>query len=96
MPAKMFPHLKLLCLLFMGPTLGFDTKQRNRFFIKFGVFYNKSKILTLLFIVKYEKITLFDVFLVLLGPIISRFVACSNEEINKQKQQRVLALVLSL
>ncbi len=23
MPAKMFPHLKLLCLLFMGPTLGF-------------------------------------------------------------------------
>ncbi len=31
MPAKMFPHLKLLCLLFMGPTLGFDTKQRNSF-----------------------------------------------------------------
>jgi hypothetical protein len=23
-PAKMFPHLKLLCWLFMGPTLGFD------------------------------------------------------------------------
>jgi hypothetical protein len=32
----------------------------------------------------------------LLGPIISRFFACSNEEKNKQKQQRVLALVLSL
>jgi hypothetical protein len=32
----------------------------------------------------------------LLGPIISRFLACSNEERNKQKQQRVLALVLSL
>ncbi len=24
-PAKMFPHLILLCWLFMGPTLGFDT-----------------------------------------------------------------------
>jgi hypothetical protein len=42
-------------------------------------FYNKSKILTILFIVKYEKITLFDEFLVLLGPIIGRFFACSNE-----------------
>jgi hypothetical protein len=58
MPAKMFPHLKFLCLLFMGPTIGFDTKQRNVFLIKFGVFYNKSKILTISFIVKYEKITL--------------------------------------
>jgi hypothetical protein len=71
--AKMFPHLKLLCLLFMGPTLGFDTKQRNGFLIKFGVFYNKNKILTILFIVKYEKITFNDEFLVLSGPIISRF-----------------------
>ncbi len=81
----------------MGPTFGFDTKQRNSFLIEFGVFYNKSKILTILFIVKFEKITLFDEFLVPLGPIISRFFACSNEENrNKQKQQRVLALVLSL
>jgi hypothetical protein len=81
----------------MGPTLGFDTKQRNSFLIKFGVFfYNKSKILTILFIVKYEKITLFDEFLVFFGPIISSFFACSNEEKNKQKQQRVRALVLSL
>jgi hypothetical protein len=24
-PVKMFPHLKLFCWLFMGPTLGFDT-----------------------------------------------------------------------
>jgi hypothetical protein len=84
MPAKMFPHLKLLSLLFMGPTRGLDTKQRNSFLIK--IFdYNKSKILTILFIVEYEKITLFDEFLVMLGPIISRFFACSNEEkkINK-------------
>jgi hypothetical protein len=62
MLAKMFPNLKLLCLLFMGPTLGFDAKQRNSFLIKFGVFYNKSNILTILVIVKYEKITLFDTF----------------------------------
>ncbi len=61
MPAKMFPHLKL-CWLFMDPTLGFDTKQRNSFLIKLGVFYNKSKILTILFLVKYEKITLIDGF----------------------------------
>jgi len=55
----------------MGPTLGFDTKQRNSFLIKFGgFFYNKSKILTILFKVKYEELTLFDEFLVLLGPII--------------------------
>ncbi len=46
MPAKMFPRLKLLCWLFRGPTLGFDRKQRSSFFkIKFGGFYNKSKIL---------------------------------------------------
>jgi hypothetical protein len=56
----------------MGPTLGFDIKQRNSFFIKFGDFYNKNKILTILFMVKYEKITLFDEFLVLLEPIIRR------------------------
>jgi hypothetical protein len=81
MPAKMFPYLKLLCWLFMGPALGFDTKQRNSILLKFGVFfYNKSKILTILFIFKYEKITLFGEFLVLLGPIISTFFACSNEE----------------
>ncbi len=39
MPAKMFPHLKVLCMLFMGPTLGFDTKERNSFLIKSGVFF---------------------------------------------------------
>jgi hypothetical protein len=38
-PAKMFPHLKWLRWLFMGPTLGFATEQRNSFLIKFGVFF---------------------------------------------------------
>ncbi len=57
----------------MGPTLGFDAEQRNSFLIKFGGFYNKIKILPILFIVKYEKITLFDEFLVLSGPIMSMF-----------------------
>jgi hypothetical protein len=42
----------------MGPTLGFDAKQRNSFLIKFDVFYNKNKSLTILFIVNYEKIKL--------------------------------------
>jgi len=32
MPAKIFPHLKLKCYLFMDPTLGFDTKQKTSFF----------------------------------------------------------------
>ncbi len=91
MPEKMFPHLKLICLLFMGPTLGFDTKQRNSFSSNLVVFYYKSKILTILFIVEYEKIALFDEFLVLLGPIISRFFACSNEEkINKNNKECLL------
>jgi hypothetical protein len=67
MLVKMFPHLKLLCWLFVGSTLGFDTKQRNSFLIQFGVFYNKSKFLTILFIVKYEKITLFDEFFSVVG-----------------------------
>jgi hypothetical protein len=58
---------------------------------KFGVFYIKSKNLTILFIVKYEKMTLFNEFSVLLGSIISRFFACSNEGKNKQTQQKVLA-----
>ncbi len=39
MLAKMFPHLKVLSQLFIGPTLGLDTKQRNSFLIKFGVFF---------------------------------------------------------
>ncbi len=38
MPEKIFPYLKLKCLLFMGSTIGFDTKQRNSFLIKVGVF----------------------------------------------------------
>jgi len=59
MPAKIFAHLKVKCLLFICPTLGFDTKQKNGLLIKFGdFFYNKNKILTILFIVNYEKITL--------------------------------------
>jgi hypothetical protein len=37
-----------------------------------------------------------DEFLALLGPIISRLLACSNEEKNEPKQQRVHALVLSI
>ncbi len=39
----------------MGPTLGFETKKRNSVFNKFGAFYNKNKIMIILFIVKNEK-----------------------------------------
>jgi hypothetical protein len=52
-----------------GPHSWFWYKAKKQFFIKFGVFYNKSKILTILFIVRYEKITLFNEFLVLLGQV---------------------------
>jgi hypothetical protein len=59
----------------MSPTLGSDTKQRNSFLNQiWWFFYNKNKILTILFIVKYEKVTLNDEFLVLFGPIISSFL----------------------
>jgi hypothetical protein len=75
----------------MGPTLDFDIKQRNSFLIKFGVLYNKSKILTTLFIVKYEKITLFDEFLVLLGLIISRILHVQmRKKINKNNKECLL------
>ncbi len=57
--------------------------------------YNKSKILTILFIVKCEKITLFDKFLVSLGPIISRFFACSNEEKTKGACSSPISMVIS-
>jgi hypothetical protein len=59
----------------MGPTIGFDTKQINSFLIKFGVFYNKNKIVTILFIVNYEKIMLLSV----VGAHNQQFFACSNE-----------------
>jgi hypothetical protein len=46
--------LKLLCWLFMGPTLGFDTAKKQ-FLDHIWCFLI---IKTILFIVKYEKITL--------------------------------------
>jgi hypothetical protein len=75
----------------MGPTLGTQSKE-TVFLINFGVFYNENKILTIWFIMRKSHLN--DEFLVLLGPIISRLFTCSNEEKNKQKHQRVLALVL--
>ncbi len=41
----------------MGPTLGFDTKQRNSFLIKFGGFLQLKQD-SGNYIVNYEKITL--------------------------------------
>jgi hypothetical protein len=93
---KIFPHFKVKCLLFMGPTLGFDTKERNSFLIKFGVFFAiKTRFCQYYSYLIMIKSYFNDEFLVLLGPMISRFFACSNEE-KKPKQQRVRALVLSI
>ena len=64
----------------MGPTLGFDTKQRNSFLIKFGVFYNKTRFWQYYSFLIMRKSHFNDEFLVLLGPIISRLFTCSNEE----------------
>jgi hypothetical protein len=77
MAAKMFPHLKLLCWLFMSPIFVFDTKQRNSFLIKFGVFLQYFSQLNM------RKSHFNDEFCVV-GPIISRFFACSNEEKNNK------------
>jgi hypothetical protein len=55
---KNVSSFEIIMLAVYGPTLGFVTKQRNSFLIKFGMFYNKNKILIILFTVKYEKITL--------------------------------------
>ncbi len=69
----------------MGPTLGFDTKQRNSLLIKFVFFTIKAR-LTIM-----RKLHLNDEFLVLLGHIISRFFTCSNEEkINQNNKGCVL------
>ncbi len=94
MPAKIFPHLKLKCQLFVGPTLGFDTKQRNSFLIKFGCFTIKTRYYSQS---NMRKSHLNDEFLVLLGPIISWFFACANEEkISQNNKGCMHALVISL
>jgi len=40
MPAKIFPHLKVKCQLFMGPTLGFDKSKETVFSSNLVFFYN--------------------------------------------------------
>ncbi len=57
--------------LFMDPTLGFDTKQRNSFLMFF--FTIKARFCQYYSSLNMRKITLFDQFLVLLGPIICMF-----------------------
>ncbi len=49
---------EIIVLAVYGPHLWFFHIAKKQFLIKFGVFYNKNKILTIIFIVKYEKITL--------------------------------------
>ncbi len=80
MAAKKFPHLKVLCWLFMGPTFSFDTKQRNSFLIKSGLFTMKTIFWQYYSYLNMRKSHFNEEFLVLLGPIMSRFFVCSNEE----------------
>ncbi len=72
-------------------------KAKKQFFDQIWCFfYNKSKILTILFMIKYEKITIFW-YVFSVGGAHSQQVICMFKwGKNKQKQQRVLALVLSL
>jgi hypothetical protein len=77
----MFPGFKLDMFAVYGPHSWFLTQSKETVSWSNLVFFlRKGTILTILFIVKYEKITPFDEFFVLLGPIIIRFFACSNEE----------------
>jgi hypothetical protein len=39
MPEKNVKSFEINMLAVYGPTLGYDTKQRNSFLIKFGVFF---------------------------------------------------------
>jgi len=80
-----------------GPRSWFCHIAKKQFFDQIWCFfYNKNKILTILFIVKYEKLTLYWTVFSVFGAIISRFFAWSNEEKNKPKQQSMHAQVLSL
>ncbi len=95
MPAKMFPHLKLLCWLFMGPTLGFDTKEINSFWSNLVFFTIKTRFWHYYSKLNMRKSHFNDEF----GGYWAhnqQLFACSNGEKNKPKQQRVHALVLSL
>ncbi len=81
MLAKMFNHFKLLCWLFMGPTLGFWHKAKKQFFWSNLVFFTiKTRFWQYYSYLNMRKSPFGVEFLVLLGPIISRFFACSNEE----------------
>jgi hypothetical protein len=73
-------------LVVYGPTLGFDTKQRNSFMTiktRFWQYYSYLNI---------RKSHFNAEFLLLLGPIISTSFACSNEEkeINQNNSRCVL------
>jgi hypothetical protein len=44
MPAKNVSSFQIIMFAVMGPTLGFDTKQRNSFLIKFGFLTIKARL----------------------------------------------------
>ncbi len=92
-PAKMFPHLKLIYFIISvyGPHSYFWHKAKKQFLD--AVFTIKTKFWQYYFEWNMRKNTLFDQFLVLLGPIICMFKW--GKEI-KSKHWNTRTLVLSL
>ncbi len=89
----------LICNYYVGclwaPLLVLTQSKETVFWSNLVGFYNKSKILTILFIVKYEKITLLRLIFSVVGAH-NQQVFCMFKWGKKTEQQRVLALVLSL
>ncbi len=80
-----------------GPHSWFYTKQRNSFFNQIWWFFTiKTRFWQYYSLLKMRKLHFNDEFLVLVGPIISRFFCIFKWGKNKPKQQMVCALVLSL
>ncbi len=89
MPAKMFAVY--------GPRSWFLHKAKKQFFWSNLVFfYNKNKIFTILFIVKYEKITLKWWVFSVVGAHNQQVFGMFKWGKNKPKQQMAHALVISL
>ncbi len=83
-----------IMLAVYGPHSWFWHKAKKQFIDQIWCFYNKSKILTILCIVKYEKSHFWWVFSVIGAH--NQQVFCMFKWGKKHKKQRVLALILSL
>jgi hypothetical protein len=95
-PQKCF-HIWNYYICCVSATLFVLTHGKERvFWSNLVFFYNKNKIMTKLFIVNMRKSHFYEQSLVLLGPMISKFLHVQMRKINIPKQQSLRALVLSL